>query len=628
VRETNQFRLLGKRRFGPFFGVQFLGALNDNVFKQALVILLAYQTARYTGMSSDTLQNLAQALFILPFFLFSATAGQIADKYEKSRLITVTVAIELAVMALGAAGLLMENLALLLAALFLGGVQSTLFGPVKYAILPQHLRETELVGGNGLVEMGTAVAILAGMMLGGWLVTRPGWGAAGAAVCTLALSALGIALSRFIPLAPAADPALRINWNPVTETWRNLRFLPGNRTVFLSVLGISWFWFYGSMLVTQFPNLSKNVLFGREEVVTLLLVVFSIGIGAGSLLCERLSGHKVEIGLVPFGSIGLTVFGADLFIALQAQAPHAPLGVAEFVRDASHVRILADLALIGLFGGFYIVPLYALVQLRSDKAHRSRVIAGNNILNAIFMVAAAAIAIGLLASGLTIPQLFLVAALMNAAVALYIYALVPEFLMRFIVWLLIHSVYRLEKSGLEHIPDEGPALVVCNHVSFLDALVIAAGCRRPIRFVMDHRIFKMPVVSFFCSQAKAIPIATAKEDARMMERAFDEVARTLEAGELVAIFPEGRITDSGDMYPFRPGVTRILERTPVPVVPMALRGMWGSFFSRKDGAAMSKPWRLRPFAKIALAAGAPVAPAAATPEVLHANVLALRGDWK
>jgi 1-acyl-sn-glycerol-3-phosphate acyltransferase len=304
------------------------------------------------------------------------------------------------------------------------------------------------------------------------------------------------------------------------------------------------------------------------------------------------------------------------------------MAISEFVREPAHVRVLADLALIGLFGGFYIVPLYALVQLRSDPEHRSRIIAGNNILNAVFMVAAAAIAIGLLASGLTIPQLILVTALMNAAVALYIYALVPEFLMRFIVWLLIHSVYRLEKSGLEHIPDEGPAVIVCNHVSFLDALVIAAGCRRPVRFVMDHRIFHLPIVSFVFRTGRAIPIASAKEDAQMMERAFEEVAKTLEAGELVAIFPEGRITGNGDLFPFRPGITRILGRSPVPVVPMALRGLWGSFFSRKDGAAMTKPWRLRPFAKIALAVGAPVAPAAATPEFLQANVLALRGEWK
>ena len=602
--------------------------MNDNVFKQALVILLAYQTASFTTLSSDALQNLAQALFILPFFLFSATSGQIADKYEKSRLITVTVAIELAVMALGAAGFFMKSLPLLLAALFLGGVQSTLFGPVKYAILPQHLGETELIGGNGLVEMGTSVAILVGMMLGGWMVSQAQWGIAAVAFTTVAISAAGLLMSRYIPLARAADPELKINWNPLTETWRNLRFASGNRTVFLAVLGISWFWFYGSMFVTQFPNLSKNVLLGTEEVVTLLLVVFSIGIGVGSLLCERLSGHKVEIGLVPFGSIGLTVFGVDLFFAIPEGAQHAPYGIAGLLGDAAYWRALADLLLIGVFGGFYIVPLYAMIQSRSDPAHRSRVIAGNNILNAIFMVAAAGLAVGLFAAGLTIPQILLVTAVMNAAVAIYIYALVPEFLMRFIVWMLIHSVYRLEKTGLDRIPDEGPALIVCNHVSFVDALVIAAGCRRPIRFVMDHRIFGLPIISFVFRTGRAIPIAPAKEDAQMMERAFDEVARALEAGGLVAIFPEGRITDTGELCPFRPGVKRILERTPVPVVPIALRGLWGSFFSRKDGAAMTRPWRLAPFRRIGLAVGAPVQPAAATPEALQAQVLALRGDWR
>src|SRR5512134_3490067 len=318
MQDKSQFRLLAERRFGPFFGVQFLGAMNDNVFKQALVILLAYQTASFTSMGSDTLQNLAQALFVLPFFLFSATAGQLADKYENSRLITVTVAIELAVMALGAAVFLLTSLPLLLLALFLGGVQSALFGPVKYAILPQALRETELVGDNGLVEMGTSLAILFGMMYGGWLVTQPGWGIAGVAVSTMAISAAGLLVSRLIPLAPAADPGLRINWNPVTETWRNFAFSRRNRTVFLSILGISWFWFFGSMLLTQFPNLSRNFLSGNEQVVTLLLIVFSVGIGAGSLLCERLSGHKVELGLVPFGSIGLTLFGLDLGFAASA----------------------------------------------------------------------------------------------------------------------------------------------------------------------------------------------------------------------------------------------------------------------------------------------------------------------
>jgi len=585
--------------------VQFLGAMNDNVFKQALVILLAYQTASFASMSSDTLQNLAQALFILPFFLFSATAGQLADKYEKSRLITITVAIELAVMLLGAVGLLSHSLALLLGALFLGGVQSALFGPVKYAILPQSLAESELVGGNGLVETGTSIAILAGMIVGGWMIAQPGWGVVGVAVTTCALSALGLVASRFIPQAPPADPGLRINWNPLTETWRILRFTSQNRTVFLSVLGISWFWFYGALLVTQFPNLARIVLSQESTYVTLLLVVFSVGVGLGSLLCERLSGHKVELGLVPFGSIGLTLFGLDL----------------AFAASQAGWRLLADLALLGVFGGFYIVPLYALVQARSEASHRSRVIAGNNVLNAVFIVAAAVIAIALLGAGLTIPQLFLVAALMNAAVALYIYTLVPEFLMRFMVWMLIHSVYRLKKLDLERIPEAGPALVVCNHVSYVDALVISAACRRPIRWVMDHRIFKVPLLSFFFRTARAIPIAPAKEDEQLLERAYARIAEELRAGELVGIFPEGRLTPDGEMGEFRGGIMRALKECPVPVVPMALSGLWQSVFARNREAR-------KLFPRVRLAVGEALRADAVTPEKLHAEVLALRGDWR
>ena len=624
--ETSQFRLLRERRFAPFFGVQFLGALNDNVFKQALVILLAYQTASFTSLSTDVLQNLAQALFVLPFLLFSATAGQLADKYEKSRLISVTVFIELAVMALGAAGFFLGSLELLFVALFLGGVQSALFGPVKYAILPQQLRDHELVGGNALVETGTSIAILLGMIVGGWMVSQPGWGIGGVALCTVAISAIGLLLSRYIPLSPAADPDIGINWNPITETWRIFQFMRGNRTVFLSILGVSWLWFFGSIFITQFPNLSKNVLGGDTHLVTLLLVVFSVGIGIGSLLCERLSGHKIEIGLVPFGSIGLTLFAIDLYFALGGAARPGPVGFAAFLHDSRNWRVLADLLLVGVFGGFYLVPLYALIQSRSDPRHRSRIIAANNILNALFMVAAALIAIVLFQAGLTIPQLFLATAFANAVVAIYIYTLVPEFLMRFLVWLLIHSVYRLEKNGLEHIPEEGPAVLACNHVSYVDALIIAAACRRPIRFVMDHNIFRIPVLNFIFRTSRTIPIASARENPVLLERAYDEIARALEHGDLVGIFPEGRITDTGEMYPFRPGIKRIVERTPVPVIPMALRGLWGSFFSRHGGAAMARLLRRGISSKIGLAVGATVPPQTATPEGLQAHVQELRGE--
>ena len=623
--ERSQFRLLGERRFGPFFGVQFLGAMNDNVFKQALVILLAYQTGAFTALSSDLLQNMAQALFILPFLLFSATAGQLADKYEKRDLITLVVALELIIMLLGAAGLLLKDLTVLLVALFLGGTQSAFFGPVKYAFLPQHLQETELVGGNALVETGTSVAILFGMLLGGWLVIQAGWGIVGVASVTCLLALAGIALSRLVPLSPPPDPGLRIDWNPVSATLRNLSFATRNRTVFLSILGVSWFWFYGAMLVTQFPNLAKNVLGGAETIVTLLLIVFSLGIGAGSLLCERLSGHKVELGLVPFGSIGLTVFGADLALASATPFSAPALGLAEFLRDPHGWRLLFDLCAIGVFGGFYIVPLYALIQSRSEPRQRSRIIAANNILNALFMVAAAAIAVALFAAGLSIPQLILVLALMNAAVALYIYSLVPEFLMRFMVWLLIHSVYRLKKLNVERIPDEGPAVLVCNHVSYVDALVISAACRRPIRWVMDHRIFRVPLLSFFFRTARAIPIAPARENPELLERAYERIGQELAAGELVGIFPEGRLTTDGNMAQFRGGIMRILKDRPVPVIPMALSGLWRSLFARNPGKLQHARHL---FPRIRLAIGDPFGPQQVTPEKLQAAVLELRGAWR
>lgn len=623
--ESNQFRLLTQRRFAPFFGVQFLGALNDNIFKQALVILLAFQTAAFTTLSSDTLQNFAQALFILPFFLFSATAGQLADKYEKSKLITVTVTLELACMAIGAVGFLTHSIELLLTSLFLGGMQSALFGPVKYAILPQHLTREEIVGGNGLVETGTSIAILLGMILGGWLITRPGWGVAGAGVLTCVLSAAGIVLSRFIPKAPAAAPDLKINWNPVTETVRNLKFTAGHRTVFLSVLGISWFWFYGAMLITQFPNLSKNVLLGDEHVVTLLLLVFSVGIGIGSLLCERLSGHKVELGLVPFGSIGLTVFGIDLWATTSVPVDHGMLSLSDFIREPLNWRVLADLTAIGVFGGFYIVPLYALIQIRGDPQHRSRIIAGNNILNAALIVLAAVLAIGLFAVGVTIPQLILITAILNAFVAIYIYTLVPEFLMRFMAWILIHSVYRLRKIGIENIPDRGAAVIVCNHVSFVDALVISAACRRPVRWVMYHRIYNLPLLNFFFRTTKAIPIAPAHEDPAMLGQAYDTIRRELADGQLVGIFPEGKLTSDGELNEFRGGILKVIGDTPVPVIPMALSGLWQSVFARNRDKLRHIT---KLFPRIRLAVGNPVAPDAVTPQALEASVLQLRGNWR
>ena len=619
-----QFELLRSRRFGPFFWTQFLGALNDNLFKNALVILFAFDAT--SALAPDTLVNLSAAIFILPFFLFSATAGQAADKFEKARVIRVVKLFEIGIMLLGGVGLALRSQAILLVVLFLMGTHSAVFGPVKYSILPQHLGEQELVGGNALVQTGTFVAILAGTILGGMLVRITGWGSAIVSATVLAVAIGGWLASFGVPRAEPADPGLRLSVNPLRETLRIIGFARANRTVFLSILGISWFWFYGALFLAQFPGLTREVLGGNEGVVTLLLTIFSIGVALGCLLCERMSEGAIELGLVPLGAFGLTLFGIDLFLATHATAPHVPpVGALEFLRTPGAWRVAADLALVGAFGGFFIVPLQALVQHRSEPSHRSRIIAANNILNALFMVAAALVAIALRRAGLTIPQLLLVTALLNAAVAVYIFTLIPEFLMRFLIWLLVHTVYRVRKRGLEYVPGEGAAVLVCNHVSFVDALVIAAACRRPIRFVMDHNYFRLPVLNFVFRTGRAIPIAPRKEDPALVEKAFDDVARALEEGDLVCIFPEGRLTGDGEIGPFRPGVERIVARTPVPVVPLALRGLWGSVFSRKDGRAMRRPFR-RFWSRIELVCGAPVSPAEATIATLHERVSALRGE--
>ncbi len=598
------------------------GNRRPGVYKNALVILVAYHAATYSSLDPNLLTNAAAGIFILPFVLFSASAGQIADKFEKSAIIRIIKAIEIGIMAIAGAGLLLQSLPLLFAALFLLGLHSTFFGPVKYAILPQALTPVELIGGNGLVEMGTFVAILAGTLIAGVLVALDN-GISWVCALILTISVLGFLASLAIPRAPAAAASLAFDWNPLRETWSNLKFAKQNRTVFLSLLGISWFWFYGAMFLSQFPNYSKAVLGGNEHVVTLLLALFSVGVAAGSLLCERLSGHKVEIGLVPFGSIGLSVFAIDLFFATPGSIVHNSLGAWQFLAQAGAWRVALDLFLIGTFGGFYIVPLYALIQTRCAPSHRSRVIAANNILNALFMVVAAGIAVVSLKAGMTIPQLLLLTGMLNLMVAIYIYALVPEFLLRFIDWMLVHSIYRLKTAGVENIPEEGPALLVSNHQSLADALVITASCRRPIRFVMYYAIFNVPVLRFIFRSMKAIPIAGAKEAPEVLEQAYEEIAAALADGQLVCIFPEGQLTRDGEIGPFRPGMMRILERTPVPVIPISLSGLWKSIFARNK--QVSIPFA-RLFPTVRLNVGIPVAPASATPDAIRAAVLALQGE--
>jgi 1-acyl-sn-glycerol-3-phosphate acyltransferase len=626
--QSSQFALLKQRRFAPFFWVQFLGAFNDNLFKTALIVILAFEAASWTSMSASTITNLIPGLFILPYVVFSATAGQIADKFEKAGLARFVKWLELVIMLVAGAGWLTHTLWLLIAAVIGMGVHSTLFGPVKYAYLPQQLKAEELMGGNGVIEAGTFVGILLGEVLGAVLVAHHSIGIEMVAGATVAVAVLGLLASYRIPLTPAPAPELKINWNPITETIRNIGYSRKNRTVFLSMLGNSWFWFYGALILAQLPVYAKDYLHGDHGVFVLLLTVFSLGIGTGSLLCERLSGHKVEIGLVPFGSIGLSLFGADLWLASGGYTGVAAVDWLSFISVPGSLRILFDIVMIGVFGGFFIVPLFALIQIRCDPQHISRTIAGMNILNALFMVAATGVAIVLLGLGASIPQLFLVTAILNGLVAVYIFSLVPEFLMRFLAWLLIHTLHRVKTIDADRIPEHGPAVLVCNHVSYVDAIVIGAASPRPIRFVMDHRIFNMPLLGWIFRTAKAIPIAPAKEDPWLMEKAFIDIAQALHEGDLVCIFPEGRLTTTGELNEFKGGISKILERSKVPVIPMALRGLWGHPLSRsKDNVferAFRKGWRSR----LALAVGQPLAPVDVTPELLRVQVAQLRGDWK
>ena len=623
----SQYELLKQRRFLPFFLTQALGAFNDNVFRNAMLALMVYQMGLSTEQST-LYANLAPALFILPYFLFSATAGQIAEKVEKARLIRITTAMEIAIMSLAAFGFIYGLPALLLFCLFLTGVQSTLFGPVKYAILPQVLAPEELTGGNGLVEMGTSISILIGMIAGMSLLMIPGYGPQAAAAAMIGLAVTGHLVSRAIPMAPAIAPDLKINTNLIAESLHVLGMVRHNPVVRRAVFGVSWFWFVGTLLSAQLPNYAKLHMGGSESLNLLALALFSVGTGLGSLWCEKLSQRTVEIGLVPFGALGMTVFCADLYFARPGFAPETGITLSQFWQQAGSFRIMADLTLIGLFAGFFIVPLFALIQSRTEKHHLSRVIAGMNIQNAVFIVSAAVTGIVLQRYlGFNIPEVFLLLSVLNLAVLVYLMLLVPEFFLRFLAWIYIRIMYRVEVHGIEkHVPDEGPALLVCNHVSYMDALLLSSAVPRPIRFVMYYKIFNTPGARWAFKAANVIPIAGRSEDPELMERAFAAVDQALAEGELVCIFPEGRLTPDGEIGSFKPGTERILAARPVPVVPMAIRGMWASIFSRSGVInTLRLPSRIR--AHVTIMAEAPVDGAGAKAVDLEEKVKSLRGEW-
>lgn len=628
TKEESQFGLLKIRRFAPFFWTQFFGAFNDNVFKNALILIIAYHGVQQSpDIDANVMINMAAGALILPFFLFSALAGEISDKYEKSRLIRYIKLLEIIIMMLAAVAFFFSNIEALMVLLFLLGTQAAFFGPVKYSILPQHLHPGELVGGNAMVEMGTFIAILLGTIGGGILIQMDN-GPQMVGIGVLVIAIAGYAASRYIPQAAASSPGLKIKWNPITETWRTVQLVRDPDSVFKSVLAISWFWFLGASYLTQLPAYTRDILHSSEGVVTLLLGLFSIGVGAGSLMCERLSGRKVELGLVPLGSIGLSIFGFDIFFAYQAPATAHLMGLGEFLSSPGSLRVLFDFIMIGVSGGLFIVPLYAFIQMRTRPEIRSRVIAANNILNALFMVLASIMGAVLLSwFQLSIPKFFLVLVILNVTVASYIYSVIPEFTMRFLVWILTSMMYRVKTRDLDYIPDEGAAVVVCNHVSLVDGPLIAGACRRPIRFVVYEPIYRLPVLHFIFKTGKAIPIHSKSKKPEVYSRAMEQISLALREGEIVGIFPEGEMTRDGEIGVFRQGIEKIIRENPVPVIPLALRGLWGSFFSNDGGYAMTH-WPKRFWSRVELIGSPPVPPEDVTAAGLRQIVGQIRGEYR
>ena len=574
--------LITQKRFLPYFCTQFLGVLNDGLYRYAFAILVTYYLAKD---NYEILVNVALMVFILPFFLFGAIAGQLADKYEKTMLIRRIKIAECLIMLFGSVALYYQSLYGMLFTLFALGTQSTFFGPIKYSILPQHLNTQEILTGNAYVEASTFFGILLGTIIGGYLAYQLNlhW----LLICLLlVIASTGWFASRLIPDAQPAAPDLKISFNVWASTWRIIGKTRENGPVFKSILAISWFWFFSSVLQTQFPGFAKDILSGGPNVTIALMSVFAIGIALGSYASSLLSGGKVEIGLMPFGAIGMSVF-TWLLSGLSLPPADELRSLAEVFQYGQTWLVVFYLGAIAFFAGLYIVPLYAFLQTRSNPSQRSRTIAVNNILNSLFMVIAGGMSAVLFKAGFDVADIFKVVAVINLLVTIYIITVVPEFFLRLVSWVLVHSVYRVDKKGLENIPKEGPALLVCNHVSFFDPPILLAVIPRPARFIMWYGFYELPVVKWMFKGLNAIPIGNRKQRPELVDKAFDSVAQALENGELVVVFPEGAITRDGEIARFQPGMDDILKRTPVPVVPIAIQGMWGTWWSRHKGRAMS-----------------------------------------
>ena len=563
------------RRFVPIFLTQFFGAFNDNVFKNALVILITFQAYSLGTLNAEHMVALCGGVFILPFFLFSSLAGQISDKFSKSKLTRLVKVWEVLVMSMAVLGFMLGNVPFLIITLFLMGTQSAFFGPVKYAILPELVEGEKLIQANAYVEMGTFIAILLGTIYGGISIAQGTLGPKITSVSVIIFALIGYLCARGVPELPARQSRLKINYNIFSSTWEIVKISCKNVNIFLAIMAISWFWFVGAAILSVLPPYCKDFLVGNENLVTFFLALFSVGVGAGSLLCEKLSFRILELGLVPMGAIGMSVFLADLFLAgapaMTENLAAGEMSISMLLSTFAGWRIAVDFFMFSVAGGLFIVPLYTYIQEKSPTKERSRVIASLNIINSLFMVVAAVLLVFLYKWGFSYQGVLLTLAVLNLLVAFWVFLRLPEFLLRFISWIIANVCYRMDIRGRSQLPKEGAALVVANHMSFVDWLFLVSSTQRPLRMVMHHRFLKsLGLLKWVFTLGKVIPIASKKEN------------------------PE------------------ILEKDPVPVIPVGINNMWGSFFSLyKSKGKYKVPFR-RFWSRVKLRIGDPLIPAGLT----------------
>jgi acyl-[acyl-carrier-protein]-phospholipid O-acyltransferase/long-chain-fatty-acid--[acyl-carrier-protein] ligase len=588
----SQPHLLKTQRFLPLFVTQFMGAFNDNLYKNAMVILITYKIAVEQSLNAQILVTIAAGLFILPFFLFSAMAGQLADKYDRAMLTRNIKLAEIVLVILGGLALMSGNIYVMLLILFGLGAQSTFFGPIKYALLPQYLKEHELISGNAFIEAGTFLAILSGTILGGVLILHP-YGITLVTAGLVACALIGYFASLKMPSAQGPNPDMKMSWDIGRETLRIINYSRSHRDIFRCILGISWFWLIGATFLAQFPTYAKDVIGGDETVVTLFLTVFSVGIGIGSFLCNRLLKGHVQSTYVPLAALGITLFAVDLYFAsdLVVQAePGTLLTATQFLAYGSSLRIVFDLLLIAICGGVYIVPLYAILQSRCEKEHAARVIASNNVMNALFMVASAILIVVMLKLEFTIPQIFLTIGILNLAVAAYICSLLPDALLRSIARTLFGFLYRVEVKGLEHYKEAGDrVLIIANHTSFLDAALIAAYLPEKITFAINTYIAQNPFIKPFLKLVDAYPLDPTNP------LATKSLIDAIRKNRKCMIFPEGRITITGSLMKVYEGPGMIADKAGAQILPIRLDGAQYTPFSRLRGKV-----RIRLFPKITL----------------------------